>query len=131
MTEQGHIADARVSEANSPQGRVFVFDGDREVAERAIELAFDYRGDVTLTLADGRTVEGYLFDRRRESGGRLTVRLMLTEGGRATVDAGDVRRLAFTGRDTAAGKSWETWVRQYAQRLAAEKGASAPASDQP
>lgn len=131
MTEQGHGADGHLSESNSPQGRIFDFGGDREIAERAIELAFDYRGDVTLTLADGRTIEGYLFDRRRDADGRLTVRLMLTEGGRAGIDAGDVRRLAFTGRDTAAGKSWETWVRQYAQRLAEKKVASAPASDQP
>src|SRR5262245_20510336 len=28
----------------------------------AFDKAFDYRGDVTLTLTDGRTVEGYLFD---------------------------------------------------------------------
>ena len=30
----------------------------------AIEKAFDYRGDLTLTLKDGRTVEGYVFDRK-------------------------------------------------------------------
>src|SRR4051812_15775523 len=29
----------------------------------ALEKAFDYRGDVTLTLKDGRRVEGYIFDR--------------------------------------------------------------------
>ena len=30
----------------------------------AIEKAFDYRGDMTLTLKDGRIVVGYLFDRK-------------------------------------------------------------------
>ncbi len=30
----------------------------------ALEKAFDYRGDITLTLKDGSKVEGYLFDRR-------------------------------------------------------------------
>jgi hypothetical protein len=31
----------------------------------ALEKAFDYRGDVTLTLKSGDVVEGYLYDRRR------------------------------------------------------------------
>ena len=30
----------------------------------AFEKAFDYRGDVTLTLKDGRVIQGYVFDRR-------------------------------------------------------------------
>ncbi len=30
----------------------------------ALEKAFDYRGDMTVTLKDGSQVEGYLFDRR-------------------------------------------------------------------
>src|SRR5580704_8564639 len=30
----------------------------------ALEKAFDYRGDVTITRKDGSTIEGYLFDRR-------------------------------------------------------------------
>ena len=29
----------------------------------ALEKAFDYRGDVTITRKDGSKVEGYLFDR--------------------------------------------------------------------
>jgi len=35
----------------------------------------------------------------------------------------DIAALAFSGRDTAAGKSWEAWVRKYWERKAAgEKG---------
>ncbi len=30
----------------------------------ALEKAFDYRGDVTITRKDGTIVEGYIFDRR-------------------------------------------------------------------
>ena len=30
----------------------------------ALEKAFDYRGDVTITRKDGAVIEGYLFDRR-------------------------------------------------------------------
>ena len=34
-----------------------------------------------------------------------------------------IAALAFTGRDTAAGKSWEAWIKKYAEKKAAgEKG---------
>src|SRR5947209_19307043 len=39
---------------------------EAEVRE-ALEKAFDYRGDVTITLKNGSKVEGYLFDRRSGS----------------------------------------------------------------
>src|SRR5437588_11223136 len=37
--------------------------GEEEVRQ-ALEKAFDYRGDVTITRKDGSKVEGYVFDRR-------------------------------------------------------------------
>jgi hypothetical protein len=88
----------------------------------ALEKAFDYRGDITVTLKDGRTVEGYLFD-RRSAGPALadcSVRLLPKDTDeKVTVRYSDVAALAFTGRDTAAGKSWETWVRKYQAKKAA------------
>ncbi len=36
---------------------------DADIRE-ALEKAFDYRGDVTITKKDGTQVVGYLFDRR-------------------------------------------------------------------
>ena len=36
--------------------------GEEEVRQ-ALEKAFDYRGDVTITRKDGSKVEGYIFDR--------------------------------------------------------------------
>jgi len=91
----------------------------------ALEKAFDYRGDVTITLKDGRTVSGYIFDRR--SGSTLassTVRIIpATERTRLSISYSDIAALAFTGRDTAAGKSFEAWVRKYWEKKAAgEKG---------
>jgi hypothetical protein len=81
----------------------------------ALEKAFDYRGDVTVTKADGSKVEGYLFDRVR--GASLSssfVRVLPKDGGgRVKIPYSEVRALAFTGRDTAAGRSWEAWVRKY------------------
>src|SRR5579872_6430070 len=35
-----------------------------EELRSALEKAFDYRGDVTITRKDGSKIEGYLFDRR-------------------------------------------------------------------
>jgi len=88
----------------------------------ALEKAFDYRGDVTITLKDGSTVEGYVFDRRCDGPALAdcTVRLFPRDRDeKVAVPYADIARLAFTGRDTAAGKSWETWVRKYQEKKAA------------
>ena len=86
-----------------------------------LEEAFDYRGDVTITLRDGSRVEGYVFDRR--SGAALAesvVRVIPQNGaGKVAIPYSDIAGLAFTGRDTAAGKSWEAWVRKYWEKKAA------------
>lgn len=87
----------------------------------ALEQAFDYRGDVLITLKDGRKVEGYIFDRR--TGANLAdskVRILPKDGGAKTsVSYAEIAALAFTGRDMAAGKSWENWVKQYWEKKAA------------
>jgi hypothetical protein len=88
----------------------------------ALEKAFDYRGDVTITLKDGGRVEGYIFDRRSEGSGlsACTVRLFPKDRDeKLAIRYSDIARLEFTGRDTAAGKSFETWVKKYRQKKAA------------
>jgi hypothetical protein len=99
--------------------------GEQEL-RAALEQAFDYRGDVTLTLKSGETVVGYAFDRR--TGRSLTdsfVRLLPQEGQhRREIAYAEIAALAFTGRDTAAGKSWEAWVRKYQERKRPEKAIS-------
>ena len=91
----------------------------------ALEKAFDYRGDVTITRKDGSRVEGYIFDRR--NGATLAesvVRLIPQNSSqKISIPYSDIAALAFTGRDTAAGKSWEAWIRKYWEKKAAgEKG---------
>ena len=91
----------------------------------ALEKAFDYRGDVTLTLKDGAKIAGYIFDRR--TGATLAdsqIRLIpANEEKKVAVRYSDLARIEFTGRDTAAGKSFETWMRKYREKkLAGEKG---------
>ena len=87
---------------------------ETEVRE-AIEKAFDYRGDVTLTQKDGTKIEGYIFD--RVGGATLSasfVRILPKNGsGRVKIAYSDIAALAFSGRDPAAGKSWEAWVKKY------------------
>jgi hypothetical protein len=85
-----------------------------------LEKAFDYRGDVTITKKDGAKVEGYIFDRK--AGKTLAdsfVRLIPKEqGAKVSVPYSDIAGLAFTGRDPAAGKSWEAWVKKYREKKA-------------
>lgn len=102
------------------QGWIPSLASDAEVRE-ALEKAFDYRGDVTLTLKDGSRVEGYLFDRR--NGTTLDtseVRLFPKDRDeKVAVKYGDIARLEFSGKDTAHGKSFETWVKKYYEKKAA------------
>ena len=91
----------------------------------ALEEAFDYRGDVTLTLKDGRQVEGYVFDRRKGATLAESVVRLIPQGSsqKIVISYSEIAALAFSGRDTAAGKSWEAWVRKYWEKKAAgEKG---------
>ena len=87
----------------------------------ALEKAFDYRGDMTITRKDGSNVEGYIFDRRsRPSLAQSCVRLLPKNSHeKVSISYADIAALAFTGRDTAAGKSWEAWVKKYQERKAA------------
>lgn len=85
----------------------------------ALEKAFDYRGDITITRKDGTKVEGYLFDRRQaKTLSESLVRVLPSNGPRVNVPYSDIAALAFTGRDPAAGKSWEAWVRKYWEKKA-------------
>src|ERR1700744_3320274 len=50
-------------EGKQVEGLVPELASEAEVNE-ALEKAFDYRGDITITRKDGSKVEGYLYDRR-------------------------------------------------------------------
>ena len=92
--------------------------GDDQLTFDVLEKAFDYRGDVTLTLKDGKTVAGYLFDRRKgKTLADSTIRVMgAASDDKITVRYADVQRVAFSDRDPAAGKSFETWVKKYVEK---------------
>lgn len=97
---------------------------DDATAFDILEKAFDYRGDVTLTLKDGRVIAGYLFDRRKGvSLADSSIRLMgPVSDEKIAVRYADIKHIAFSDRDPAAGKSFETWVKKYIEKkLAGER----------
>ena len=77
--------------------------------------------NVTIDLRDGSQIVGYLFDRR--SGSSLTdsfVRIIPSNApAKVNIAYSDIAALAFTGRDTAAGKTFEAWVKKYWEKKAA------------
>ena len=89
--------------------------------KNALEKAFDYRGDVTLTLKDGERIEAYLFN--RETGATLDTSWVqffpANASGKRRVSYAEIARIEFTGKDRAAGKHWEAWVKKYAEKKAA------------
>jgi hypothetical protein len=99
--------------------------GDEAEIRAALDKAFDYRGDVTVRLKDGSKIEGYLFDRDGSAAALADchVRVFPKDSNqKVTLRYSDIAGLAFTGRDTAIGKSFETWVKKYrAKKAAGEK----------
>ncbi len=115
--ELEHIAGR---EKENLEGWVPALASDAEVFE-ALEKAFDYRGDITITRKDGSQVTGYLFDRRTGTSlADSAVRIIpSTERTKLTIPYSEIAALAFTGRDTAAGKTFEAWVKKYWEKKAA------------
>jgi hypothetical protein len=107
-------------ERENLEGWIPALASEAEVRE-ALEKAFDYRGDITVTLKNGTKVEGYLFDRRQgPTLAQSFIRLIpMDNQGKVNVAYSDIAALAFTGRDTAAGKTFEAWVKKYWEKKAA------------
>jgi hypothetical protein len=86
----------------------------------ALEKAFDYRGDVSLTLKSGERVEAYIFN--RQTGKTLAESYVQyftpSAPEKRKVSYADIARLEFSGKDRAAGKHWEDWVKAYNERKA-------------
>jgi transcriptional antiterminator Rof (Rho-off) len=115
------MTDAKyhIPEPGSLVGRVFEPATSTDLAE-AVELAFDYRGDVTLELSSGERVTGYLFN-RSVAGDDSSVELFVAGSETARViPYRAIRSIAFSGEDTANGKSWETWVAKKESERRAE-----------
>lgn len=79
-----------------------------------VDKAFDYRGDVTVHLKDGKQVVGYVFNRESKGTSRCKepyLEVMVENSDeKPLIKFSEVSRIEFTGEDTAAGKSWEEWM---------------------
>lgn len=128
------MTDSKAGPAIDPDAMEVAPGAEREVLEgwipelaseeeirEALEQAFGYRGDITVTLKTGVRIEGYIFDRRSAPAlHRAIVRIMPKDTlEKVSIPYSEIAGLAFTGRDTAAGKSWEAWVKKYKEKKAA------------
>ena len=120
-----HIAGR---ERDNLEGTIPAMATEAEIRE-VLEKAFDYRGDITVTRKDGSTIEGYLYDRRNAPTlEQSVIRLMPTPAKgapasttieRVNISYADIAGLKFSGRDTAAGKTFDAWVKKYWEKKAA------------
>jgi hypothetical protein len=102
----------------SLEGAVFTFQSEADRIE-AIDKAFDYRGDVTLNLRSEQ-IEGYIFNREpKATPPRIEVFIKGSDQPRI-IPYADVTAIAFTGKDTADGKSWDAWVNKKEHERQAE-----------
>lgn len=111
-----------VVSACSLEGRVFAPHSAAETAE-AVELAFDYRGDVTVVLRSGESVAGYIYNRHLSADDSYLELFPADRPDPRRIPYLEITSIAFTGEDTANGKSWETWVskKESERRAEAEK----------
>jgi hypothetical protein len=115
---------APAAEQQNLEGWIPTLAGDEDLRQ-ALEKAFDYRGDVTLTLKGGERFEAFIFNRQTGASLAESQVQYFTPNApeKRQVSYAEIARLEFTGKDRAAGKQWEDWVRKHRERKAAgEKG---------
>ncbi|UCE62849.1 MAG: hypothetical protein JSU59_08165 [Nitrospirota bacterium] len=88
---------------------------DAERRNKVIELAFDYRGDVTLELRSGDRLEGYVYHRNSRGPSPSLHVFPKNQAGSKEVGYEDIVSIVFSGEDTAFGKSWEDWLNKKKQ----------------
>jgi Zn/Cd-binding protein ZinT len=102
------------------EGSVPSLASDEEVRQ-ALEKAFDYRGYVTITTKAGEKIEAYIFN--RHTGTTLSDSYVQyfapNVAAKQKLSYAEIARLEFSGKDRAAGKHWEDWVKAYNERKAA------------
>ena len=112
------VVDGRAYE--NLEGWIPELASDEEVRE-ALEKAFDYRGDISLTFKNGDKVEAYIFNRK--SGSSLNDSFVQYFASNAPekrkASYAEIARIEFSGKDRAAGKHWEAWLKKYAEKKAA------------
>jgi hypothetical protein len=105
--------------SHSLERRIFRPANEAELRE-AVDRAFDYRGDVTLELTSRQKIEGYIFNRNALASPPFLQLFPKEQPGEWKIPYADIVAVAFTGEDTASGKSWEAWVKKKETERKAE-----------
>jgi hypothetical protein len=82
---------------------------------RIIDLAFDYRGNTTVVTVNGRALDGYLFNRDADAAEPFIEMFDVDGAGPHRIPYSEIRTIRFTGKDTAAGRSYAAWQRRREQ----------------
>ena len=90
--------------------------GSYEELLHVIELAFDYRGDITLELTSRAWVSGYLFNRVVDGPHSYVEVFPPDRPSPRRIPCVEIHAVRFTGEDTASGKSWEAWVQKNGEK---------------
>jgi hypothetical protein len=92
-----------------------------EDLRQALDKALDYRGDITLTLKNGDSIEAFIFN--CQTGPTLADSFLQyytpSSNEKRKASYADIARIEFSGKDRAAGKHWEDWVKAYNEKKAA------------
>lgn len=114
-------AGERTERARPAYGPGAVWEGDDPLERRrALEAAFDYRGDVTLRLSDGSELVGYIANRDAREPDPFVEIFPRDGGARRAVSYSAIQGIAFSTKDPASGKSWEAWVKRWKAKKEAE-----------
>ena len=98
----------------SLHGAVFRPNSEQELL-KVIDLAFGYRGDITLKLKSREDITGYLFNRVFNGPQSYVEMFQADQSGSRRIPCHEIHAFHFTGHDTASGESWEAWVQKRQQ----------------
>lgn len=83
-----------------------------------IEAAYDFRGHVTVILKSGEMVKGFLYNRQLEAVEPFVELFLEGSGAYKKLLASELDSIALSGKDFAAGNSYE----DYLKKKAAQEG---------
>lgn len=95
----------------------------------ALAAAVDYRGDVTISLDNGSEELGYLFDMTGDMLSGNIGFMTKEDTSPRRLPTSTIRSITFSGRDTAEGKSFDTWIKKYVEKRIAGQKASIECED--
>ncbi len=79
---------------------------------KALEIALDYRGDITVTKKDGTKGTGFLFNCEPDKPDPFFEYFEKGKDEKSSIFYREVAHLKFSAIDPAAGRSWELWVKK-------------------